>query len=502
VRSGILLEMRRARLVPLLAVFAGCVEPYTTTGGGSTGVDAGSSGSTASAPGSTGTTDDPTGGGSTGEPGFDPPPPVCGDGYLEADEECDDGNVADGDGCSATCTILGGLQGQVLALAPSGLSDLWVASVAAAPDGGFVAVAHQREITSDQEGNQDIGLVRTRVIRYGPDLAPVWDRLLAPDDAALAAGSGVVDALGDIYVAATVDGPDGDDIHVSKLAGDDGEAIWAVTHDGALDMSDDGAGGIALAPDGDIVVTGRVYDVAKDSDVWVRKLQADDGGEVWTTTWTGAGNGEYSIDRAGGVAVAADGTVYVAAREYVDLNTAEAVLLRFAAAGGPAQQVFSPLSDGSEHEHGPGWVSVDPAGNVLYSIIRQSGATPNFWLYKLDSNLEIQWTKQLPDFEDEGDEWVLAGNRFDAGGGVMLAGHSRTKDTMAQLEWFDIWTARLDPAGDKLCQVHYAPPAVDLVPPSLFGLDVAAAQDGVALVGGQQVQNGEQQLWVGLFRPQ
>ena len=30
---------------------------------------------------------------------------VCGNGLLEGTEECDDGNVADGDGCSSTCTI-------------------------------------------------------------------------------------------------------------------------------------------------------------------------------------------------------------------------------------------------------------------------------------------------------------------------------------------------------------------------------------------------------------
>ncbi len=32
-------------------------------------------------------------------------PPVCGNGTLESEEECDDGNTVDGDGCSATCTI-------------------------------------------------------------------------------------------------------------------------------------------------------------------------------------------------------------------------------------------------------------------------------------------------------------------------------------------------------------------------------------------------------------
>ena len=31
--------------------------------------------------------------------------PFCGDGHLDAGEQCDDGNSRDGDGCSANCTI-------------------------------------------------------------------------------------------------------------------------------------------------------------------------------------------------------------------------------------------------------------------------------------------------------------------------------------------------------------------------------------------------------------
>src|SRR6185369_2858606 len=30
---------------------------------------------------------------------------TCGDGHTDPSEECDDGNVTDGDGCSAACTI-------------------------------------------------------------------------------------------------------------------------------------------------------------------------------------------------------------------------------------------------------------------------------------------------------------------------------------------------------------------------------------------------------------
>lgn len=33
-----------------------------------------------------------------------PPPPACGDGTVDAGEQCDDGNTTDGDGCSANCT--------------------------------------------------------------------------------------------------------------------------------------------------------------------------------------------------------------------------------------------------------------------------------------------------------------------------------------------------------------------------------------------------------------
>ncbi len=37
-----------------------------------------------------------------------PPPPVrCGNGVLDAGEQCDDGNTASGDGCSSTCTVEG-----------------------------------------------------------------------------------------------------------------------------------------------------------------------------------------------------------------------------------------------------------------------------------------------------------------------------------------------------------------------------------------------------------
>jgi len=494
------------RSVALLALFCACNDPAATTAtdDGSTAATSTDEPATSTST-STGTTAAPTttsdGNSSSGEPGFDPPAPVCGNGYLEGDEECDDGNAVADDGCGDDCLVPCGLAGEVVALAPSAESELWAVAVAPAPDGSFAVIARQREITSDEEGMQTIGLARTRVIRYGADAQAAWDVLLAPADVRLTPAGGVVDEAGDVYVAATVDGADEDDIRVVKLAGSDGHVLWTMDHDGAEPMGDDSASGIVLAPDGDVVVAGEVADGPMGGDVWVRKLAAVDGAEVWTTGWSGAGNGMFSNDDAGRLAVAADGSVYVGAREYVDFNIGEAVLLKFPEDGGPAEWVFSPLSDGSVHNHGPGWTAVDAAGDVLYTAVRLAGAVPNFWVYKLGADKAVLWERALADFETDGDQWSLDGAGFGPDGEVVLAGGFRVKDKQAALEWREAWLARLGSDGAPRCQVRHRAPSPDLLPPDVVTYDTAVGADATAYVGGTLVAAGEQQSWVGLFRP-
>ena len=86
--------------------------------------------------------------------------PACGDGILAAPEECDDGNVNDGDGCSSACTReyrrvfatsqvftgdLGGIIGAdakcqeaAKMLDPPGLFRAWISSGADSPAASFV----------------------------------------------------------------------------------------------------------------------------------------------------------------------------------------------------------------------------------------------------------------------------------------------------------------------------------------------------------------------------
>jgi len=50
----------------------------------------------------------------------------CGNGKLDAGEECDDGNIIDGDGCSSTCKLEGGapLGGPVYPLLPGAYKSI------------------------------------------------------------------------------------------------------------------------------------------------------------------------------------------------------------------------------------------------------------------------------------------------------------------------------------------------------------------------------------------
>ena len=99
--------------------------PGETFGGSGGTSSSGGSGAQPSASGGAGSSGS---GGSGGAPapvcvpsvpaGVAPTVAVCGDGFLTPSEQCDDGNIVDGDGCSATCTVTPMLVTPRAALAP------------------------------------------------------------------------------------------------------------------------------------------------------------------------------------------------------------------------------------------------------------------------------------------------------------------------------------------------------------------------------------------------
>jgi cysteine-rich repeat protein len=320
-------------------------------------------------------------GSSTGEPGFDPPTPACGNGYLEATEECDDGNWADGDGCNAACQVPCGLELELLELAPTAQSAISGVQVAAAPDGGFVVVGRVREITVDQEQQTTVGPRQILVTAYDVSGEPRWQQKVG-------------DAMGDLYgerrrrrcrrrvfLVGSVDGADASDIWIGKLAADDGAELWTRVADGSPADGDDFGGAITVAGANEVVAVGQIRDKLDDTDVWVRKLTASDGATLWTTTWSGVPGGLLARhrQRRRGRPRRRGPRARARVRQHRHhRGDAPDLWARWRAPLWTA----SPLADGSKHKHSPGPLAVGPDGELVLGVTR-GGFAPTFWIFRL-----------------------------------------------------------------------------------------------------------------------
>lgn len=477
-------------------------------GSSSTGDEAstGTPTSTSTAAVDEGTSTDATTSTSTGtgteDTGFDPPMPACGNGFVEADEECDDANAVDDDACSNACQVPCGLQWSTLALGPTLDSEIEGLFVARDAGDAIVVAGRLREITVEMDGTTIEGDDTVLVQAYDATGGMVWARILAtPTGDALPAGV-AVDAAGDAYVAATIDAADGGTaIEVTKLEAATGATAWVHGFDGPFPGEDERASGIAVGPDGQPVVAGQVRAGDGDDDAWLRKLAATDGSEVWTATYSGAGAGGFSTDDGGPVAIAADGSIFVLTRLYEDFSTQRGALLRFGPDGGPPQWVFQPVIPGSEQSFSLGPLTVGADGLPVMSVQRSSGATIDFWIYKLDADGQELWSRQRADFEVRGvgTDWVVEG--LAAGGEELLVqGRYLNDQRLAGSAWWETWVTRLRPDGSARCQVLQQAEYRGLLPPSLSGYAVTGGSDGSAIVTGEQVSDDEAALWLGSFR--
>ena len=100
-----------------------------------------------------------TGSGSEGgndESGFDPPQPECGNGYVEADEECDDGNAIEDDACNSSCQVPCGLEWSEVVLGPTLDSLIEGRAITSDPTGQVILSGLLREITVAMDGTTTV----------------------------------------------------------------------------------------------------------------------------------------------------------------------------------------------------------------------------------------------------------------------------------------------------------------------------------------------------------
>jgi hypothetical protein len=155
------------------------------------------------------------------------------------------------------------------------------------------------------------------------DYAPIWDATVdSPDEGDLdAAREAAVDEAGFVYLAMAYRPVDGyDDIRVVKYS-PDGEEVWHVDHAGPYDRPD-WPTGLAVDAQGNVFVHATLSDddapqALHDYDMWLARYTSD-GELVWQHEWDGmgAGDGTYSWDYSGPIAMCPDGTLAVAGRTF------------------------------------------------------------------------------------------------------------------------------------------------------------------------------------------
>lgn len=324
----------------------------TTTGASTTGstTDASTTGST-TAPGST-TADTEGSGGSTG------PGAVCGNGVVEGDEACDDGNQDALDGCEPDCTPSSGKEIWTATYDGMGMEDA-VMAAARLPDGRFLAVGWSQTAsgfdtllwflnpdgTEDDAVVHDIGAVvdpgtseRTFglvvfddgsfavaghleadpqnddwdvfVRRYDATVNEVWTHTWGSMGGGADFARGLAYGPNDTYVVAG-DTPGTNGTDGLLLALDEaGNEVFVTLYDGE-DGKDDLFYGVAY--DGNqIWVTGTAdYDPPFDRSKWFVAGYDASGVQQWADVFAGSPD---KFQRARGITTDADGKAYVTGR--------------------------------------------------------------------------------------------------------------------------------------------------------------------------------------------
>jgi cysteine-rich repeat protein len=387
--------------------------------------------------------------------------PACGDGLLAPDEVCDDGNIEDGDCCSADCQVGPSEPGQVC----------WTEIIEGNKNGG------DQGLGVVLDGDDEIYILATvldsvtqadiLIRKYDPGPFSQWtqqyDGGINGSDAGFAlAGdaAGFMVALGRQTVAMGQPGV----LWLSKCT-PTGQVVWATTETGSVNGSD-----IALAGDGgDFVVVGVIKQA--DNDALVRKY-ADGGQELWSEVFTGAGNGP---DTASGVAVDGAGNILAVGREFTDLENFNIWIQQYGPDGTPGWgQSFDGGAAGNDWANA---VAFDDAGDaVVVGRIDVGGGFSDAWIRKLADDGSEVWTQTIAGELGESDEAIAVA--VGSNGDIAVVGKSAVLE-----QGLDIFVHKLDADGETLwARTHGAGAGED----DDVG-DVAVGSDGSVIVIGTEV---------------
>jgi uncharacterized delta-60 repeat protein len=406
------------------------------------------------------------------------PQPVCGNGTVEAPEECDDSNMVSGDGCEPDCTlsvdtqewedVVGGTAlvqeagnaiatdgaGNVYAagyiLHAVGDAQIWLRKYDSAgaeqftrtfdPSMGFDDRAYGIDVDSSGNivlvGDAASGAAESDIwlAKLDPDGVELWSHTVPGPQAGADGGTDVVvDGADNVIAVGYLRVGNGDnDMWIAKYDPAGGQ-LWTETIPGP-DVLDDRAEGVDVDAEDNVLMAGFVSNEGFNRDVWIRKYDPD-GAEVWTVAYDSILSGsESGFD----IAVAPDGSIGVAGTTPVNAANDDIWLGRFDDAGdllwmkdfgGPAVKHDAALG-----------LAVDSQSNfIVVGYKSVSDIDTDIWLRKWDVGGNVVWTQNVIGTGADRDEAHAAA--VDGSDNIVVTGEIRNRANNNG----DIWVAKFGP---------------------------------------------------------
>ncbi|MDC0666492.1 DUF4215 domain-containing protein [Nannocystis radixulma] len=392
---------------------------------------------------------------STSETGGDPP--ECGDGVVEAPEECDDGNNEPDDGCLADCKIgMGVPVGPVELPDPDGAEDL--CCIVPLP-GWFLdqsgAIVARTAQDAGPEGQEAAHLFQI-ALPSGNDPA-FWDIVeWAGEHGRLPLQAGSPPGESRMFVAGLVDTE-------AQMPGSGGHLWLANAHgDGSTeflhDFEDLPVAPTDLAVNGDIAVVGN--HAAGEPGAWV--LRFDGSGALMWQHDAPVGVG-WSI-RYRGVAIDAEGVIYAVGERHADDSSSDQLFIE---ALSPAGVVLWEVTQASPtHMHALPSDVIVTADGALAVVMSQFDADVledsilGYARFTADAGAQTWWKDWTPP-----DGWSVRAGPADVepfgglfvGVGEHEGGMSRTRVFRIDKDGAVLWATK-QPGGDVRDLLFFGPP--------------------------------------------
>ncbi|MGB1016124.1 MAG: hypothetical protein ACPG4T_18460, partial [Nannocystaceae bacterium] len=280
-----------------------------------------------------------------------PPDPACGDGAVDENESCDDGNDIAGDGCNPDCRPSGEL-----------LWDITVGDDGDEPDQGYA-------VAVDSTGHYYVGgqirvaseAANAWLTKYTPAGDPIWTYTQnGPANSNDMIRSIAIGPEQEVYFTghSWFDSDHIADLWVAKLNAN-GEKVWEDSAN-TLAKGNDRGYGILVTQQGNVVVAGNLKTTTQDNNLWVRQYDAE-GLNLWTRSYNGMAN---LSDLAQGIAAASDGSLYAAGHETDANSIKKGLLVKFSSEGDVLwSQNYGPMDQTQEFSG----VAVGPEDDVYVS---------------------------------------------------------------------------------------------------------------------------------------